>query len=412
MTMTNNILPINSSKIKTCDYENCKNQFIRRSNNHKYCKEHEKINNRKDKIKNKKRKYRDENESLYKSSNINNIVNVSNAKNNNISSIKKEINESVPSFENNTLGNNSKKSNLLDILLERTNSGPFSCIGKNKTFHNNIPQKVDKCIQTDDLFEFIPKNKKVKVDKSVGTDIDIVIEPSSPLLDVLTAQQYSSLLDTPTKNIQSIKSPISIKRSIKSNNDNPLRDISNIINYKYLKSPISDRKSPKNISKSFKFSEFDNKNKENININTTPVKQELNIDSCYNKIVTNESISFLPSTVSEEGVSTYDKEKDIFGQPINYINKDKEFFGQSITTPINNTNLNNINDSGSNSHTIPVDYYMEYIKILKKISKFSPSQELKQTLSSNSNLTSINNHNILSPAKTDAEDLLNWLNIE
>lgn len=33
--MKNQTIPINSSRIKTCEYENCKNQFIRRSNNHK-----------------------------------------------------------------------------------------------------------------------------------------------------------------------------------------------------------------------------------------------------------------------------------------------------------------------------------------------------------------------------------------
>jgi len=33
--MTNQTLPLNSSRIKTCEYDNCKNQFLRRSNNHK-----------------------------------------------------------------------------------------------------------------------------------------------------------------------------------------------------------------------------------------------------------------------------------------------------------------------------------------------------------------------------------------
>jgi len=406
--MKNQTIPINSSRIKICEYENCKNQFIRRSNNHKYCKEHEKINNRKDKLKTtKKRKYRDENDSTY-----NNIVSEDDNSITNDKVIKKENKESVTVPEQNTPVSNSKKPNLLDILMKRTNSTSYNCIGKNKPFHiNNVPQKVDKCIQTDDLFEFIPKVKKPKVDKCVGTENDVAIESTSPLLDVLTAPQFTGILDTPTKNIQSINSPISTKRSLKGSMDYPLRDISNLVNTKYLKSPISDRKSPKFLTKSYnRLSEFENKNKENFNFNVTPIKRELNDDTSYKS--TTDSLSYL--LPGEDNLFTV-RDRDIYSQPLNNIN------GINIVNDGNGNGNGNGSGSGSGidgestsnpQHTLPVDYYMEYIKILKKISKFSPSQELKQTLSSNSNLNSINNHNILSPAKTDAEELLNWLNIE
>lgn len=279
--------------------------------------------------------------------------------------------------------------------MKRTSSEPYNCIGKNKPSHINIPQKVDKCVQTDDLFEFIPKNKKVKIDKSVGTDNEILFDSTSSLIDVIPNQQFSSVLDTPTKNIQSVNLPLSTKRYSKNTSDYPLRDISNIINCKYLKSPISDRKSPKYFSKPLRMTEFDNKNKENFNFNITPVKRELNASTSYK----NDTMPFLSTSLLEEDMSIFD-------------NKDKELFSQSASY-MNGSSSSEINSESNNGnpHSYPVDYYMEYIKILKKISKFSPSQELKQTLSSNSNLTSINNH-ILSPAKTDAEDLLNWLNIE
>ena len=370
----------------------------------KYCKEHEKINNRKDKLKTtKKRKYRDENDSSY-----NNITSDDNENVNsitNIKTIKKEDKESITESEQNTPVSNSKKPNLLDILMKRTNSASYNCIGKNKPFHiNNVPQKVDKCIQTDDLFEFIPKVKKPKVDKCVGTENDVMIESTSPLIDVLTAPQFTSILDTPTKNIQSINSPISAKRSLKDSMDYPLRDISNLVNTKYLKSPISDRKSPKFLSKSYnRLSEFENKNKENFNFNVTPIKREFNVGTSY-KPTTDSLLPYL--LPGDDNLFTV-RDRDLYSQPMNNING------------INIVNNGSVSGSGmdgestSNSqHTLPVDYYMEYIKILKKISKFSPSQELKQTLSLNSNLNSINNHNILSPAKTDAEELLNWLNIE
>lgn len=322
-----------------------------------------------------------------------------NNKNDQKDSNNKENDKINSSNEHNTPVSNSKKPNLLDILMKRTNSVSYNCIGKNKPFHiNNIPQKVDKCIQTDDLFEFVPKVKKTKVDKSVGTDNDIVGEPSSPLLDVLTAQQqFTAMLDTPTKNIQSINSPISVKRSLKNTTDFPLKDISNVINCKYLKSPISDRKSPKFLSKFYKPLDLDSKNKENFNFNVTPVKREFNIDTSYKPT---DSISFFPSDIPEDESLFNSRDKDIFGNPSNL---------GSINNNVNGMTSDTINNT---PHQIPVDYYMEYIKLLKKISKFSPSQELKQTLSSNSNLTSINNNNILSPAKTDAEELLNWLNIE
>ncbi|OUM69377.1 hypothetical protein PIROE2DRAFT_57429 [Piromyces sp. E2] len=401
--MTNQALLLNSSRIKTCEYENCKNQFIRRSNNHKYCKEHEKVNNRKDKLKSsKKRKIRDEND-IHSSSDSNvDTENVILSKEDEKEFNNKENEKLNSSDEHNTPVSNSKKPNLLDILMKRTNSVSYNCIGKNKPFHiNNIPQKVDKCIQTDDLFEFVPKVKKTRVDKAVGTDNDIVGEPSSPLLDVLTAQQqFSAMLDTPTKNIQSVNSPISEKRTLKNTSEYPLKDISNIINSKYLKSPISDRKSPKFLSKLYRPLDLDGKNKENFNFNVTPIKREFNVGTSYKP--TTDSISYLPSSIAEDEIFNF-RDKDIFG---NFSN-----FG-AVNNGVNGMNNESINNP---QHQIPVDYYMEYIKILKKISKFSPSQELKQTLSSNSNLTSINNNsnnNILSPAKTDAEELLNWLNIE
>jgi hypothetical protein len=387
-------------------YENCNNKFVKRSNNHKYCKEHENVNSRKDKLKNKKRKHKDEDEVGTTSSNKENDKSLENTLNDlksikkefeELKPIKKEINEPKLQSEHNTPASNSKKPNLLDILMKRTSSEPYNCIGKNKPFHNNlIPQKVDKSIQTDDLFEFIPKIKKFKVDKNVGTEDDITLEPTFPTLENISTQQFTNMLDTPTKNIQSIKSPLSTKRYLKNTTEYPLRDISNIINCKYLKSPISDRKSPKFLTKPFKLPEYDNNNKENSSFNIVSMKRQLNASTSYS----NENMSFLSLGIPEEEI-------------LNFENKQKDIYNTSISNTVDNgdSNLDNENESSSNSHTVPVDYYMEYIKILKKISQFSPSQELKQTLSSNSNLTTLNNH-VLSPAKTDAEDLLNWLNIE
>jgi len=396
--MANSTLPINSSRIKICEYENCKNEFIRRSNNHKYCKEHEKINNRKERKKSKKRKMKDESDTdnvdSFEIEDDKNGLKKVKKESNETKAIKKENNDSTSSSEQNTPTSSSKKSNLLDILMKRTSSEPYNCIGKNKPTHINIPQKVDKCIQTDDLFEFVPKKKKVMVDESVGTDNEFVFEPS-PLIDVIPTPQYSYILETPTKNIQSVNLPLSNKRYIKNNSEYPLRDISNIVNYKYLQSPISNRKSPKYLSKTIKLTDLENKSKENLNFDISPIKKELSPS------LRNDNIPFLSTGIFEEEISYYD-------------DKDKDLFGQSIT-------MNNLNSSSSSSaslnyefnnpYSIPIDYYMEYIKILKKISKYSSSQELKQTLSSNSDLTSISDQ-VLSPAKTDAEDLLNWLNIE
>jgi len=333
-----------------------------------------------------------------------------------LKSIKKEITESKLQFEQNTPALSSKKPNLLDILIKRTSSKPYKCIGKNKPYHNNhIPQKVDKCIQTDDLFEIRPKIKMTKVDKNVGTEDDHPLEPTISSLDTITMQQFSSMLDTPTKNIQSLTSPISIKRSVNNTPEYPLRDISNTINCKYLKSPISDKKIPKFLSKPFRFPEYDNKNKENYNFNTTPRKRQLNPNINYR----NDIMPFLSSEIQEEEIPNFEnKQKDIYyPSPLNknnnnsYNNNNDSSSSSSGGGSGGSSSVGLDNESYSNSYSLTVDYYMEYIKILKKISKFSPSQELKQTLSSNSNLTSINNH-ILSPAKTDAEDLLNWLNTE
>lgn len=318
----------------------------------------------------KKRKLNDENIPPSKSANGNKYSILRGQLKNEIESkIKFEKERELIRSKSKPSTGNDKKPNLVDILIKRTNSADFK-INKNKQTLMKVPPKTqDKSCQTDEI--------KTLYSDDLRKYSRTPLSPNNNKRSIYShsPSTYNYSLHTPTKNIHSLQSPFSSKTNTSNKKVNSPKNGSYVQNSPLALRDISNLPY-KNICRNLESEFIDILNQEN---GKTEYESDVHVNFNSHKVI-NDSLS-------NSNKSSYHQEShhdEIKEEP-------------SIT-----------------SSSLPVDYYMEYIKILNSISKFTSIQDTSNVLTSPSP-SKINETNLSNPTPNiylDSENLLSWLKFD